>query len=57
LAYHDARKLAAIAGGVPAKEIPAEALFADAEMPLEEGLVEAAGEVASGEVTGEIAAE
>jgi hypothetical protein len=37
--------------------MPAEALFADAEMPSEEGLVEVAAEVTSGEVTGEIAAE
>jgi DNA-directed RNA polymerase subunit beta' len=31
LAYHDARKRAAVAGGVPAKEIPAEALFTSTE--------------------------
>jgi DNA-directed RNA polymerase subunit beta' len=36
LAYHEARKRAAVAGGVPAKEIAAEALFKDAEVVIDE---------------------
>jgi DNA-directed RNA polymerase subunit beta' len=52
LAYHDARKRAAVAGGVPVKEIPAEALF-QAE---EESVVEATAGL-DGEVLGEVAAE
>jgi DNA-directed RNA polymerase subunit beta' len=52
LAYHDARKRAAVAGGVPAKEIPAEALFLSEEEPA----VEVAAGV-DGEVVGEVAAE
>jgi len=52
LAYHDARKRAAVAGGVPAKEIPAEALFLAEEEPV----VEVAAGV-DGEVVGEVAAE
>jgi DNA-directed RNA polymerase subunit beta' len=52
LAYHDARKRAAVAGGVPAKEIPAEALFLAEEEPV----VEVVAGV-DGEVVGEVAAE
>ena len=52
LAYHDARKRAAVAGGVPVKEIPAEALFLAEEEPV----VEVVAGV-DGEVVGEVAAE
>jgi DNA-directed RNA polymerase subunit beta' len=44
LAYHDARKRAALASGAPAKEIPAEALFAEAEVPAVEVVSETAAE-------------
>ncbi|MDZ4211713.1 MAG: hypothetical protein U1C59_08365, partial [Methylotenera sp.] len=43
LAYHEARKRAA-AGGVQAKEIPAEALFVDAEVTEVEVVSEIAAE-------------
>lgn len=44
LAYHDARKRAAAAGSAPAKEIPAEALFTEAEVPAVEVVSETAAE-------------
>ncbi len=44
LAYHDARKRAAVAGSAPAKEIPAEALFTEAEVPAVEVVSETAAE-------------
>ena len=52
LAYHDARKRAAVAGGVPVREIPAAALFTAEE----ESVVEVDIGTAS-EVVGEVAAE
>ena len=47
LAYHDARKRAAVAGGVPVKEVPAEALFLSADETVAEVASEAVGEVAA----------
>jgi DNA-directed RNA polymerase subunit beta' len=47
LAYHDARKRAAVAGGVPSKEIPAEALFAEDEVSVAEVAIEVVGEIAT----------
>jgi len=44
LAYHDARKRAAVASSAPAKEIPAEALFTEAEVPAVEVVSETAAE-------------
>ena len=45
LAYHDARKRAALASLTPTpKEIPAEALFTEAEVPAVEVVSETAAE-------------
>jgi len=52
LAYHEARKRAAVAGGVPAKEIAAEALFKDAEVVIDE-VVGVEVESSAGEVSTE----
>ncbi|HPV33175.1 MAG TPA: DNA-directed RNA polymerase subunit beta', partial [Methylotenera sp.] len=52
LAYHEARKRAAVAGGVPAKEIAAEALFKDAEVVVDE-VVGVEVESSAGEVSTE----